>query len=195
MRPFEPISTRVDFGAGLVGSDVHTVRRRLSDLRGVFSDEQAWAAMVAQGDPLVYEVSVAPVPESEGHLCHGVTVLYPGAVGGEYFMTKGHYHEKPDTAEIYYGLAGTGLMMLQTPSGEWRAVHVGAGTVVYVPPQWGHRSINTGSGPLVLLFAYPGDAGHDYGTIESTGFARLVVAHDGGPAFVENPRFATAPRP
>lgn len=195
MGLFEPFSSRVDLRDGLVGAGVLRIARRLSDLRGVFQDEHARAELAAQADPLVYEVFVAPAPESEGHLCHGVTVLHPGRVGDEYFMTKGHYHQKPGTAEVYYGLAGVGLMMLQTRWGLWRTVEVGPGTVVYVPPHWGHRSVNTGDAPLVLLFAYPGDAGHDYGTIESTGFARLVVAEGGRPRIVENPRYsAESPR-
>ncbi|MDI6773389.1 MAG: glucose-6-phosphate isomerase [bacterium] len=190
MDLLEPFSSRVDLREGLVGTVAHRLSRRLSDLRGLFLDEQARAEMVALGDPLVYEVFVAPAPESEGHLCHGVTVLHPGRVGDEYFMTKGHYHQKSGTAEVYYGLAGTGLMILQTRWGVWRTVDIAPGTVVYVPPHWGHRSINTGEVPLVLLYAFPGDAGHDYGTIESTGFARLVVADNGHPSVVENPRYA-----
>ncbi|MBM3471393.1 MAG: cupin domain-containing protein [Armatimonadetes bacterium] len=190
----EPFSSRVDLREGLLGDGVIKLARRLSDLRGIFRDEKARAEMVVQVDPLVYEVFVAPAPESEGHLCHGVTVLHPGRVGDEYFMTKGHYHQRSEAAEVYYGLAGDGLMMLQTRWGLWRTVDIGPGTVVYVPPHWGHRSINTGDVPLILLFAYPGDAGHDYGTIESTGFARLVVADNGRPSVVENPRYiAEAP--
>lgn len=188
MDLLEPFSSQVDLREGLLGARVLKQARRLGDLRGVFQDEQARAEMVAQSDPLVYEVFVAPAPESEGHLCHGVTVLHPGRVGDEYFMTKGHYHQKSGTAEVYYGLAGNGLMLLQTRLGIWRTVDIGPGTVVYVPPHWGHRSINTGDVPLILLFAYPGDAGHDYGTIESAGFARLVVADHGRPSVVENPR-------
>jgi glucose-6-phosphate isomerase len=107
-------------------------------------------------------------------------------------MTKGHYHRKPGTGEIYYGLRGTGLLLLQARQGDWRAIEIAAGTSVYVPPHWGHRSINTGDTPLVLLYAYPGDAGHDYGTIEAAGFARLVVARNGRPALIENRRFVAA---
>lgn len=195
MDLLEPFSSRVDLREGLLGGGVLKLTRRLSDMQGMFLDRQAWAEMVARRDQLVYEVFVAPAPESEGHLCHGVTVLHPGRVGDEYFMTKGHYHQKSGTAEVYYGLAGVGLMLLQTRGGVWRIVDIGPGTVVYVPPHWGHRSINTGEAPLVLLFTFPGDAGHDYGTIETTGFARLVVAREGRPTVVENPRYtAEIPR-
>ena len=42
--------------------------------------------------------------------------------------------------------------------------------MVYVPPYWAHRSINTGDEPLISLCIYSGDAGHDYGDIKSDGF-------------------------
>lgn len=192
MSLMEPLAASVDPQSDPLDPAAYRLVRRLSDLRTAFCDQKACATLLSQADPVVYEVLVAPVPEAEGHICHGVTVLHPGRVGDEYFMTKGHYHRKLGTAEVYYGLRGTGLLLMQTLQGNWRALAIKPGTVVYVPPHWGHRSINTGEEPLVLLYAYPGDAGHDYGSIESTGFARLVVARNGRPALVENPRYVAA---
>ena len=34
---------------------------------------------------------------------------------GGYFMTKGHFHTILDTSEIYYGLSGHGMMLMETP--------------------------------------------------------------------------------
>jgi glucose-6-phosphate isomerase len=190
MDLLEPFATSIGPQGDSLEPGATRLVRRLSDLRTVFSDQQACAAILSRDDPVIYEVLVAPVPETEGHLSHGITVLLPGRVGDEYFMTRGHYHRKSGTGEVYYGLRGTGLLLLQTRQGDWRALEVAPGTVAYVPPHWGHRSINTGGEPLVLLYAYPGDAGHDYDTIEAAGFARLVVARNGRPTVVENPRFA-----
>jgi glucose-6-phosphate isomerase len=61
--------------------------------------------------------------------------------------------------------------------------------VLYVPPRWAHRSINTGTDDLITYFVYPGDAGHNYGTIETQGFCKLVVEQDGKPAIIDNPRW------
>ena len=59
-----------------------------------------------------------------------------------------------------------------------------------MPPRWAHRSVNTGEREdLVTFFVYPGDAGHDYGTIEQQGFRKLVVEIDGQPQVVDNPRW------
>jgi glucose-6-phosphate isomerase len=51
--------------------------------------------------------------------------------------------------------------------------------MVYVPPYWAHRSINTGDEPLVSFCVYPGDAGHNYGDIATEGFPRRVFIRDG----------------
>ena len=64
------------------------------------------------------------------------------------------------------------------------------GKVLYVPPRWAHRSVCTSrQEDLVTFFAYPGNAGHDYGTIERLGFRKLVVDGQNGPEIVDNPRY------
>jgi len=62
--------------------------------------------MVAESDPALYEVCTLEVPEEDGHLIQCVSTIYPGKVGDEFFMTKGHYHEERGTAEIYLCIAG-----------------------------------------------------------------------------------------
>ena len=47
--------------------------------------------------------------------------------------------------------------------------------MVYVPPNWAHRSINTSKDePLISFCVYPGDAGHNYGDIEQQGFGKRI---------------------
>ena len=58
-----------------------------------------------------------------------------------------------------------------------------------MPPRWAHRSVNSGADDLITFFAYPGNAGHDYGTIEQNGFRKLVIERDGRPAIIDNPRW------
>ncbi len=59
-----------------------------------------------------------------------------------------------------------------------------------VPPRWAHRSINMGTDDLVTFFVDPGNAGHDYGTIERQGFRKCIVERDGGPQMIDNPRWS-----
>jgi len=137
---------------------------------------------------LLYEVDEVRRPEVAGELLHGISIVHPGRVGDEYFMTKGHFHAVLETAEVYYCLKGQGVMVMETPEGEWAVEELRPGRVLYVPPRWAHRSVNTDPDEdLVTFFVYPGDAGHDYGTIEEQGFRKLVLEKNGAPQVVDNP--------
>ena len=171
-----PFSVAVD-DQGVLAPATSTVQRRLSDMRGMYADASAEETL-AGDDPVIYEVFQADVPEFAGELATCTTVLQPGKVGDEYFMTKGHFHAQRDRAEVYYGLTGRGLLLLAKDD-ETREIEMAPGVAAYVPPHWAHRSVNTGDEPLVFLAVYPGDAGHDYGTIETEGFPQLVVDRDG----------------
>jgi glucose-6-phosphate isomerase, archaeal len=167
------------------------IKRRLSNMKGQYLDQEAYAARLAQEDTLLYEVYEQKRPELAGELLHGISVVHPGRVGDEYNMTKGHFHTVLDTAEIYYTLKGHGYMVMETPEGDWAVEELRPGRVLYVLPRWAHRSVNTSlAEDLVMFFVYPGHAGHDYGTIEAQGFRKLVVEVDEKPAIIDNPRWS-----
>jgi len=189
MNYFEPLTRFVDLSDGSIPAAHLVQRRHLSDLAGLFADQAAEAALTG-ANPLLYEVhEAAVIPKEDGHLLFSTTVVRPGTVGEEYFMTKGHYHARADRSELYYGLAGEGLLLMQTPEGRIDAQPMRPGAACYVPPFWGHRSINTGATNLVFLAVYPADAGYDYGTIAEEGFAEIVVKGPTGPRLVPNPRY------
>jgi glucose-6-phosphate isomerase len=104
-------------------------------------------------------------------------------------MTKGHYHAKRDRGEVYVGMSGEGSVLLQLEDGTVRSVPMRPGTAAYVPPYWAHRTVNTGSAPFSFFSVWPGDAGHDYATIERFGFAKIMVWRDGQAVLVDNPRY------
>ncbi|MCC7446309.1 MAG: glucose-6-phosphate isomerase [Anaerolineae bacterium] len=174
---------------GTIPGAYQVIRRYLSDLQGLFADPEAEKAMLAQ-NPLLYEVH-EPMdnPETAGDIRYSTTILYPGKVGDEYFMTKGHYHSLGDRPELYYGLSGEGYLLCQSLEGEISAQRMYPGALVYAAPYWGHRSINTGKDNLVMLAVYPADAGHDYKTIADEGFAAIVVERNGTHEVVPNPRY------
>lgn len=170
------------------------ITRTLSSMQGQYADQTAYAALLAQSDQLLYEVYELLVPKVAGELLHGVSILHPGKVGNEYFMTKGHYHSVLDTGEVYYCLRGSGMLVMETPEGAADVQPLNAGQVVYVPPRWAHRSVNTSATEdLITFFIYPGNAGHDYGTIEQRGFRKLVIERDGQPTIIDNPRWNNMP--
>ena len=143
------------------------------------------------GDPLVYEFFEVGVPETPGDVAYGPSITYPGKVGDEYYMTKGHFHTVLETAEVYYCLRGHGVMLMEAPEGDVEAQELTSGQAVYVPRRYAHRSINiSASEPLVTFFAFPGHAGHDYKAIETKGFRKLVVERGGKPTLINNPAWA-----
>jgi glucose-6-phosphate isomerase len=162
--------------------------RRLSALDGQYSDPKAFHQLREAGDPVVYEVYEMLRPETAGDLRSGLSVVHPGRVGDEYFMTKGHFHSIIDTAEIYYCLKGRGLLLMEDTGGDWAVEELAPGRAVYVAPGWAHRSINIGGEEdLVTFFVYPADAGHDYGTIERRGFRKVVLRAGEGYRVADNP--------
>jgi glucose-6-phosphate isomerase, archaeal len=178
-----PFTTLLDLDLGTLDPQREgVVERRLADLRGIFLEEPA-------GDALVYRVHNIPAPATGANLLCCTTVLEPGIVGREFHMTKGHFHRVRDRAEVYLGLAGEGRLVMATEDGRHAVEPIRRGTVSYVPGGWAHRSVNVGDQPLVFFAAYVGDAGHDYETVERSGFPVLVVAGEHGPEVVPNPRY------
>ena len=188
---FRPLTVDIYPETGLIGPEQATNRfaRHLSELRGTFQDLQATEAMVAAGDPLLYQVYNADIPDQEPHLLFGTTVIYPGKVGSEYFMTKGHYHQVENTAEVYYCLKGRGYILMERRDGVAGGRPIGRGQAVYIPPGWAHRSVNVGADEFIFFFAYPGGAGHDYEAFDGLGFRNLVIERNGQPVVAPNPRF------
>ncbi len=166
------------------------VTRRLSSMKGQFFDAAAYQAQLAVEDRLLYEVYEMQLLGQAGVLLQGISILHPGKVGEEYAMTKGHFHTVIDTSEVYYCLRGAGYIVMETPEGEWAVEALSPHKILYVPPRWAHRSVNVGAQEdLVTFFVYPGNAGHDYGSIERQGFRKLVVERNAAPAIIDNPRW------
>ena len=132
------------------------VRRTVEDLKDVFKDVTDVA-----GDTIVYEVNNKYYGDSKKHLMVGTTIVYPGDVNFEYFMTKGHKHVKP-TAEVYYCLEGTGIVVLQDENDRVIEHRLEPGEYVYCGPKVAHRVVNDGDTPLKFLCVCRSDSGHDY---------------------------------
>lgn len=162
------------------------VERRLGQMSGCFADEAAFDVAVKGGDPLLYRVTAVEPAQGKGDLHYGLGILYPGKVGDEYFMTKGHLHATREAAEVYIGLTGEGFMLLEDEhSGESRLEPLGKGKVVYVPGHTAHRTMNTGDVPLTYFGVYPANAGHDYGAIAERNFRKILVERDGQPTLID----------
>ena len=177
-----------DFKSGL-SKTAETTKRNLSQMKDMFLDVAAAEKILETHDPLIYEFHELGCPERAGDLAFGTTIIYPGKVGEEYFMTKGHFHTIVDTAEVYYTLDGEGYMVMENPEGDTIEMPLSPTQAIYVPRRYAHRTVNTGTKPLILFYTFAGDAGHDYGTIETTGYHKLIVEKDGKPTVVDNPKW------
>ena len=170
--------------------DAKSIKRMLSEMEGMYLDNEKLKDMLKEGDMVVYEFYNMGLPENAGEIAFGTTILYPGKVGKEYFMTKGHFHSLLETAEVYYCIKGNGFLLMESPEGDVEVQEMKSGTAIYVPPRYAHRSINVSTDePLISFFAFRADAGHDYKTIETKGFRKLIVEKNGKPEIIDNPNW------
>lgn len=182
VHPAEPVALRVDADRGLFAGSSERYEKHLRDLDGLYRSSEAFAAALADDDGRpVYWVDSSTPDTGRGALTIGLSVLRPGRIGDEFAMTRGHLHAQAEFAELYHGVSGSGVMLLESVTGESRALPIGPGTAVHVPGGWVHRSVNVGDELLVTLFAYATEAGQDYGIIERAGgMSRLVVTDGAG---------------
>jgi glucose-6-phosphate isomerase, archaeal len=173
---------QMDWTKGLLLPDAQLIEsvKTLSQLPGIFADEDARCAM----DPntVVYRVQAwCPVPEgTEGAQFWGTTVIEPGQVGPEFFMTHGHFHLKRNRTEYYGTTEGQGALILMNEDRETRMEMMLPGSLHFIPPNTAHRVANTGTVPLRFVACWPSDAGHDYDSIRKLGFsARLLNVNRG----------------
>ncbi|HVY99088.1 MAG TPA: glucose-6-phosphate isomerase [Dongiaceae bacterium] len=192
----DPVRLEIRVGDGSMECATGRYEKRLSELVGLYSDSSAYSQAVKElGDPVVYAVEDFRPSSRAGDLIFGVTRMRPGKIGREFYLTRGHIHAKADRPEIYHGQAGRGLMLMESPAGETCAIEIAANSVCYVPPYWIHRSVNIGAGDLVMAFAYPADAGQDYGIISRSNGMRKRVMDDGNGGWVLVDNADYRPRP
>ena len=168
----------------LTGAGVLETGKTLGEIRPIFYDREAASRMPAHLE--IYRVqSYTPVAAgTEGGLYLAGTILQPGKVGNEYFMTRGHFHHVRNRAEYYFTFHGTGALLLMDEGRTTRYEKMSPGSVHYIPGSTAHRVANIGDIPLVFSACLPSDAGYDYETIERDGFSARMFELDGEPVLV-----------
>jgi glucose-6-phosphate isomerase, archaeal len=175
----------IDWNTGaLSGAPVGCSIKKLFQVRDLFLDQDRAATM--DPETILYRVQHwLPVAEgTAGGLCWGTTVIEPGRVGDEYFMTHGHFHATRDRAEFYATIQGRGALILMDESGVTHFEPMESGSLHYIPAKTAHRVANTGDTQLVFVTCCPSDAGHDYESIRDLGFGARLLEVDGRPALI-----------
>ncbi len=165
----------------MIGEPIVNQARHLKDISGIFHDQKAFDEL--DPESLTYRVQMwNPVADgTEGGLAFGRTIIFPGKVGDEYFMTKGHFHAKSDRAEFYWGVQGKGMLILMDRNRHTWAEEVHPGSLHYIGSDTAHRLANTGQEELVVGACWPSDAGHNYEEIAENGFSARLVEIKGVP--------------
>lgn len=180
-----PWAATLDLRSGALWPPSHVVTCRLSDMAGRYADRAAEKELLASSDPLIYRADEIVAPETRGELHTSVTVLYPGKVGDEYFMSKGHYQVDTASVKVYLGVTGTGYLLMQNGEGDTMEVAMTPGTIAYCAAGWAQRTVNVGEEPFAYFKYWPADGGHDYDRVlREGGFLKRVVERDGRPRII-----------
>lgn len=124
--------------------------RRFKDIKDKFKNISN-----IKSNPLIYAVYI----KDFGCFETGLTVIEPGAINKEFFMTRGHRHQKP-TNEIYILISGKGKLLIKNK--KTKIFELKKDKTYIIPKKSGHRLVNTGNKKLEVLTIYPKNAGHDY---------------------------------
>lgn len=175
--------------------------RRLSDATAILLDH-----VEPTGQPLYYMYrGVTEADKSQVFAEHGIrydiTVLVPGKIGREFVKTVGHFHPlKPDSEETYPEyyevLQGEALYLLQKNSRsgdveEIMTVEAKQGDKVYVPPNYGHVTVNPGDSYLVManLVATAFSSLYEPFQVKQGAAYYCIEGENGRTEFIRNPKY------
>lgn len=158
-----------DYLNGVVeGKDVATSKKLLKDARHFYQNGDCDLS----DDTVMYEVYSYSEGDAAivGNLNWGLTVMKPVYINEECNITRGHFHEDLNCAEIYFCLGGEGLLLYMDEAGECFAEKMKVGSVHHIDGKLAHRLVNTGDVDLKVGVRWPTTAGHDYKRIEDKPF-------------------------
>lgn len=178
------------------GREVEPEIRRLSDLKRVLMSPDA-----LKEDSTAYLIYRDLPPLTHSVLRFDLTVVLPWEVGGELAKTKGHYHLPVGgrhLPEVYFVHSGEATFLVQRrgPSPfeveDFLIVRARQGSLVEIPPEYGHVTVNSGRGVLVMSNVIHRGVRPDYETYELTRGAAYYLTREG---IVRNGSYKVVPEP
>ncbi len=116
---------------------------RLKDIVNRFKNSEN-----IEENPIIYETFI----KSFSPIQLGLTVINPGNINKEFYMTRGHIHSIK-TPEFYVLLEGKGLLLIQK-SNKSKTIKLKKGEIALIPKDCAHRLINIGNKKLKVLTIY-----------------------------------------
>ncbi|MCS7102955.1 MAG: glucose-6-phosphate isomerase [Candidatus Korarchaeum sp.] len=178
------------------GREVRPEVRWMNDLRSVLMRPEA----VKEDFPAYMMYRDLP-PLTRSWVRLDLTVIPPWEVGGELAKTKGHYHLPLNgryLPEVYCVHLGEAVFLLQRRGAspydveDFVVVRAKKGSIVTVPPNYGHVTVNFGSRILVMSNFIHREVKPDYGTYELTKGAAYYVTREG---IIRNESYSSVPEP
>lgn len=127
---------------------------------------------------------------------YDITRIPPGLFCNEFVKTKGHYHPASPSGvpypEVYEVMSGRAHYLLQRPDlSDAALIEADVGTVVLIPPGYGHVTINPDERELVMANLVSSSFLSDYKPYEALRGGAYYELADSG--FVPNPAYPTMP--
>jgi glucose-6-phosphate isomerase len=124
---------------------------------------------------------------SAHNIRYDVTVIENYDLGGEFTKTLGHYHPIVRNGlaypELYEIISGEAVYLLQKKnedgSFDLQLVHAKKGDKVIMPPNYGHFSINIGSGLLIEANLVNSTFDSDYKSVQKMGGGAIFLLRNG----------------
>ncbi len=135
-------------------------------------------------------------------LRYDVTVIFPAKIGREYNKTAGHYHPMeyghisyPEVYEILHGEAHILIEKISKANqvSDNYLIVAEKGDKILIPPNFGHITINTTDGLLIMSNIVDGDFSSDYAPIKKRHGAAYYIIDEAGPTIVKNSHYRKTP--
>lgn len=129
--------------------------RTLKDMKTKYKDKEKARQILKTKNPIIYTVYSKKLKNRNTDL----TVMNPGTIGKEYYMTKGHRH-KSRGKETYTLKKGKGILLVQNKTSQ--VITLKKDKPVTISGTSGHRLINTGNTRMEVMTSYPKKTTKDY---------------------------------
>jgi glucose-6-phosphate isomerase, archaeal len=173
--------------------------RYLNEIKGVLYERKI------KGNKKLY-LMYRDIAKTKGFLKNSlrydVTVIFPGKIGKEYIKTAGHYHPEegyqvsyPEVYEVLHGEAHVIIEKINEKNEviDNYLIFAEKGDKILIPPNYGHITINTTDGPLIMANLVERTFKSNYKPIKQKHGASYYIIDDDGLTLIKNHHYKKVP--